>query len=620
MTFPILFNNTYSLVALHASRNPYSIALEAPGRLPLSYEGLFQNIRDTMLSLRSAGIKKQDRVAIVLSDGPEMAISLLAVSAFAVSAPLNPLYQLKEFETYLSDLKVKFLIVRAGVKSPVHIAARKNGIKVIEIQTGKQSADGRYQLLPGDIYADSFDTTSVDMMNDVFSEQSDVAIVLHTSGTTFGPKIVPLTYRNLCISVNCICKSLALSPGERCLSMMPQFHIGGFVDLLLAPLGSGGTIISTSGFNAIQFFQLLERYQPTWYQAVPANLSELLVYAERKKIAEIRSSLRLIRSVAASLEPQMMYKLESLFKVPVIQTYGMTEAAPLITTNPLPPARRKAGSVGKSIGPEVVIMNKAGNILPRGRTGEIVIRGDNIISGYENNKEVNEEAFRNGWFHTGDLGYLDDDGYLYLKGRLKEIINRGGEKISPQEVDSVLLEHPAVAQAISFPIPHRFFGEDIAAAVVLRDGENLHRKDLIEFAAKRLSFFKVPRTILFTEDIPKGPSGKVRRIGMAAKFNLGLNVSSDIVYKSPCTATQKKLADIWTKLFKLRRVGIHDNFFDLGGDDFLAIKLFLEIEKKFKHALPIYTIFRFPTIAVLSTLIEGKEKDSQKAVKRNPKS
>jgi acyl-CoA synthetase (AMP-forming)/AMP-acid ligase II len=221
----------------------------------------------------------------------------------------------------------------------------------------------------------------------------------------------------------------------------------------------------------------------------------------------------------------MMSALESVFKVPVIETYGMTEAAPSITTNPLPPARRKAGSVGKSVGPEVVIMDQSGKSLPKDEIGEVVIRGENVISGYEGNPEVNDQIFRDGWFHTGDLGYLDDEGYLFLKGRLKEIINRGGEKISPQEVDAVLLEHPAVAQAISFPIPHRIFGEDIAAAVVLKKGKELHKKDLIEFAAKRLSFFKVPRTIYFTEDIPKGPSGKVQRIGMAAKFKLAVNVS-----------------------------------------------------------------------------------------------
>lgn len=513
MTSPLLFNNTYSLVSLHADQTPDAFALEAPGRLPLSYEGLSRNVGDTILSLRLAGVRRQDRVAIVLTAGPEMAIALLAVSAFAVSAPLNPLYQLKEFETYLSDLKIKYLIVQAGIESPVRIAARRKGIEIIEITTGKQSADGRYQLLPRGIHADSSDS-----INDSFSMQEDIAIVLHTSGTTSTPKIVPLTHRNISVSVNYICQALALSPGDRCLSMMPQFHIGGFVDLLLAPLFSGGTVISTSGFNAIQFFPLLEKYKPTWYQAVPANFSEIVLYAERKKITEAKSSLRLIRSVAAPLNPQMMSALESLFDVPVIETYGMTEAAPLITTNPLPPARRKAGSVGKSVGPEVIIIDQSGICLPKGETGEVVIRGENVISGYEDNSEVNGQIFRDGWFHTGDLGYLDEEGYLFLKGRLKEIINRGGEKISPQEVDAVLLEHPAVAQAISFPIPHYILGEDIAAAVVLKEGSVLQKKDLIEFAAKRLSFFKVPRTVYFTKDIPKGPSGKVQRIGMAAKF------------------------------------------------------------------------------------------------------
>jgi oxalate---CoA ligase len=599
---PNVLNNTYSFLALYAAQSPDAIAIEAPERLPLSYRKLYQNIQDIILSLQTIGVGRGDRVAIVLPNGPEMSLTLLAVSALAVSAPLNPLSQLKEFETYLSDLKVKYLITQSGVESKAYTAASRVGIKVLEISIGKQSSDGRYQLFPKHIQADS-----CDMIPASFAKPEETAIILQTSGTTSRPKIIPLTHHNICVSVNYICQALSLCESDKCLSMMPQFHIGGFVDLLLAPLARGGSVLCTSGFNTIDFYSFLKKYTPTWYQAVPATLYELLAYAEKEKISEIKSSLRLIRSVAAPLNPQMMNALEALFCVPVIETYGMTEAAPLITTNHLPPAQRKAGSVGKSVGPEVVIMDQSGKSLPKGEIGEVVIRGENVISGYEGTSEVNDQIFRDGWLHTGDLGYLDEEGYLFLKGRIKEIINRGGEKISPQEIDAVLLKHPAVAEAISFSIPHSILGEDIAAAVVLKEGMELHRQDLIEFAAKRLSFFKVPRTVYFTEYIPKGPTGKAQRIEMASKLNLAVNVSSDVDYAPARTAVEAQLADIWTKLLKLNRVGIYDNFFDLGGDSLRAVELFLEIEKKFSHTLPLYTIFRFSTIAELSNIIEDKD-------------
>ncbi|HWR26586.1 MAG TPA: AMP-binding protein, partial [candidate division Zixibacteria bacterium] len=501
---------------------------------------------------------------------------------------------------------------QAGFESSVRTVAKGLGIKIIEISTEKQFTDGSYQLLPRHTHTDSFN-----MAHDAIAEPDDTAILLHTSGTTSRPKIVPLTHRNICVAVRYICQALALGTADRCLSMMPQFHIGGLVDLLLAPLASGGSVICTSGFStADSFFSLLKKYGPTWYQAVPATLYELITYAEREKITEISSSLRFIRSVAAPLNSQMMYYLESLFKVPVIVTYGMTEASPLITTNPLPPARRKAASVGKSVGPEIVVVNEVGKILPRGEIGEILIRGDNVISGYENNPEANDQTFHNGWFHTGDLGYLDEEEYLFLKGRLRELINRGGEKISPQEIDSILLEHPAVAQAVSFPIPHPILGEDIAVAVVLNAGKDLSKKDLVAFAAKQLAFFKVPRTVYFTDHIPKGPTGKVHRAGMASHFSGNADASLEIEYTAPRTEIEEKLVDIWTKLLRVHPVGVNDNFFDLGGDSLCVVEMFLEIENKFSHTLPLYTIFLFPTVAELSNLIEDRERDPARKLSR----
>jgi acyl-CoA synthetase (AMP-forming)/AMP-acid ligase II len=273
-------------------------------------------------------------------------------------------------------------------------------------------------------------------------------------------------------------------------------------------------------FNALRFFHWFDEVRPTWYTAVPTMHQAILSRAGRHKEELGRVRLRFIRSSSASLAPQVMAELESAFGCPVIEAYGMTEASHQMTCNPLPPRPRKAGSVGLPAGVEVAIMDEEGKILPRGQTGEVVIRGPNVTPGYEANPEANEIAFVDDWFRTGDQGVLDRDGYLQLTGRLKELINRGGEKIAPIEIDVVLMDHPAVQQCVTFAIPHDKLGEDIAAAVVLREGQTCTERELREFAARYLEHWKVPRKLIFVREIPKGRTGKLQRIGLAAKLGL----------------------------------------------------------------------------------------------------
>ena len=295
----------------------------------------------------------------------------------------------------------------------------------------------------------------------------DIALVLHTSGTTSRPKIVPLSQRNLCASAWNIAQTLRLSPDDRCLSIMPLFHIHGLIATVLASLASGGTVFCTPGFHALRFFAWMTEAKPTWYSAVPTMHQAILARASHNEAGIRANPLRFIRSSSASLPRQVLGELEAVFSAPVIESYGMTEASHQMASNLLPPGIRKPGKVGVAAGPEIAIMDEAGNVLPANVTGEVVIRGDNVTTGYENNPKANAEAFAHGWFHTGDQGMLDDDGYLTLTGRLKEIINRGGEKISPAEVDDILMDHPAVQQALTFAMPHDKLGEDVAAAVVL---------------------------------------------------------------------------------------------------------------------------------------------------------
>ncbi len=348
-----------------------------------------------------------------------------------------------------------------------------------------------------------------------------MALVLHTSGTTARPKIVPLTNGNLAASARHVGESLALGPNDVCLNIMPLFHIHGLVAAVMSSLRAGAGVCCTPGFNAFKFGEWLEEVRPTWYTAVPtmhqAILMRMRAHPERARTA----GLRLIRSSSASLPPQVMQELEDVFGSPVVEAYGMTEAAHQMASNPLPPRARKPGAVGLAAGPEVAVMADDGAILPQGSVGEVVIRGPNVTPGYAGNPDANARAFTDGWFRTGDQGRIDEEGYLFLTGRLKEQINRGGEKISPLEVDVVLLDHPSVAQVVTFGVPHAKLGEEVGAVVVLHPGQAATEQEIRDFCAARLAAYKVPRHVLLRDDIPKGATGKVQRIGLAAKLGLG---------------------------------------------------------------------------------------------------
>jgi len=351
------------------------------------------------------------------------------------------------------------------------------------------------------------------------AEPDDVALILHTSGTTSRPKIVPLTGANIWASANNIAAALELSERDRALNVMPLFHIHGLIAGLSAPLSRGGSVFCTPGFHALKFFAEMEEARPTWYTAVPTMHQAILTRAGHNKEIIARHPLRFVRSSSSSLPPRVIGELEAVFHAPVIESYGMTEATHQMASNPLRGVR-KPGSVGLAAGPEIAIMDEKGRLLGRGQTGEVVIRGDSVTRGYENHPKANAEAFVDGWFRTGDQGVIDAEGYLTLTGRLKEIINRGGEKVSPREVDEALMDHPAVLQAVAFAVPHDMLGEDVAAAVVLREGMSANEQELRAFLAERLAAFKAPRKILFLAEIPKGATGKLQRIGLAAKLGL----------------------------------------------------------------------------------------------------
>jgi acyl-CoA synthetase (AMP-forming)/AMP-acid ligase II len=500
-----------TLRGLIASGKDAAVAIAAQDAPPLTYAALRALVDRAGAKLNELGVGRGDRVAIVLPNGPEMATAFLSAAAAAAAAPLNPAYRQDEFEFYLGDLNAKALIVEAGSESPAIAAAQKLGVGLITLMPEPETGAGGFRLCgdPGHAAA-----------RPGRAEADDVALILHTSGTTSRPKIVPLTGANIWTSARNIALSLELCEGDRALNVMPLFHIHGLIAGLAAPLSRGGAVFCTHGFNALRFFAEMEGAKPTWYTAVPTMHQAVLTRAARNKDIIARQRLRFIRSSSASLPPKVIGELEAAFGAPLIEAYGMTEAAHQMASNPLN-GPRKAGSVGLAAGPEIAVMDEAGRLLGRGEIGEVVIRGDNVTSGYENHPKANAEAFVDGWFRTGDQGVIDAEGYLTLTGRLKEIINRGGEKFSPREVDEALMDHPAVLQAVTFSIPHPMLGEDVAAAVVLREGASATEQELGGFLSERLAPFKTPRKILFLAEIPKGATGKLQRIGLAQKLGLG---------------------------------------------------------------------------------------------------
>lgn len=594
-------NSIFDLIKEQSHLRPDEIAIIAPNRQSLTYHKLCLHLEKTVSVLNEFGIGKNDRVAIVLPNGPELATAFLSVAAGATSAPLNPAYRESEVDFYLSDLNAKALIVKSDIDSAAVNIAHAKGIPVFRLVVNPSEPAGIFSL-----------ENQLGMQSNVvstqgkFSSKNDIALVLHTSGTTARPKIVPIIQSNLLSSANNIQKTLKLSSKDRCLNVMPLFHIHGLVAAVLSSMNSGAGIICTPGFDVIKFYDWLEEYSPTWYSAVPTMHQAILARAVNHQDVLQRNSLRFIRSSSASLPPQVMAELEKTFAVPVIEAYGMTEATHQMASNPLPPMPRKPGSVGPAAGPEIAIMDENGNFLGKGEQGEIIIRGDNVIEGYENNPEANLRAFTKSWFRTGDLGYLDEENYLTITGRLKEIINRGGEKISPREIDEVLLDHPDIKQAIAFSIPHPKLGEEVAAAIILQSDSEATALDIRRFASNYLADFKVPRKIVILDQIPLGPTGKLQRVGLAEKLGMGGDgsalVKSD--YVAPRSDTESLVTDIWMEVLHAERVGVNDHFLYLGGDSLQAMQLVARLKETLEIDIRYTDIFDAPTIGQQSLIIE----------------
>jgi len=585
----------------HCRQSPEKLAILAPDRNSMSYGSLFEHVIRYATTLRELGIKRNERVAIVMPNGPEMITTFLAVTMVAACAPLNPAYSLDEFKFYLADVNAKAVIVSADLATKAVDAAGELGIILITLVP---KADGE---------AGAFDYIAREPLQAAALEpvdSDDVALVLHTSGTTGRPKIVALTQRNIYSSAVNIAAALALRPEDICLNVMPLFHVHGLVGAVLASFAAGGGVISTSGFDINEIFAWLGNCSPTWYTAVPTMHQAIVSQWEKQDNRDFKHKLRFIRSSSSALPPIIGQKLEDVFLVPVIEAYGMTEASHQIAVNPLPPEKRKPGSVGKAAGCSVSIMDAGGRHLLPGITGEIVVRGENIIHSYESNAEASQQSFHEGWFRTGDQGYIDEDGYIFINGRIKEIINRGGEKISPREIDEVLLRHPAVQQVVAFAIPHPTLNEVVGAIVVPHKQMKVSERDLRQFAAQYLAYFKIPIKIIFAEDIPKGPTGKVQRVGLAQKLGITLAAADSVANESddcPDSPEEQMIAAFWLEVFAFPQIRINDDFFAIGGNSIQAMQIIARIREKTGVELSFEELFNAPTISELAALVTKKK-------------
>ncbi len=587
----------------NAESKPAGSAVLSLDRKPLSHNELCEHTSDVVSVLTGRGLRRNDRIAIVLPNGPEMATAFLAISSGFSAAPLNPAYRDPEFDFYLSDLKARAVIVQAGFDSPVREVAARLGMAVLELQPDSVRSG---------LFSISFDSEPLtNNTHPEFARPEDEALVLHTSGTTSRPKMVPLSHRNLVASARNISETLSLSEQDLCMNVMPLFHIHGLMACVLASLQARAGVMCTTGFSAPSFIGQLSTSGATWFSAVPTMHQAIVARVLADPSLSRKINLRFVRSSSASLAPTLMGDIEKAFGAPVIEAYGMTEASHQMASNPLPPREQKPGSVGLAAGPEVCILGPDGSLLGSGQVGEIVIRGANVTAGYAENPAANAEAFANGWFRTGDQGTIDEEGYLYITGRLKEIINRGGEKISPREIDEVLLTHPSVLQAVAFALPDEKLGDEVAAAVVLEAGDGVSERELQEYAAERLTDFKIPRRIIFVDEIPKGPTGKLKRVGLADQLGLDGGSRPDVVENDPVgaegdpgTDTEKALLSIWEDVLKLDEIGVKDDFLSLGGDSILVGQVLSRIQSGFGVQLSFIDFFRSPTIHGLAGSID----------------
>jgi acyl-CoA synthetase (AMP-forming)/AMP-acid ligase II/thioesterase domain-containing protein/acyl carrier protein len=590
------YQTIHEFIRFWAQREPDLPAFMGEGLPPLSYRGLVDTIDSVGKTLNENGFGRGNRIAIVHPDGRHMAAALVAISNNATIVPLNPDGTVGEFALQLRDMRVDAIATGADFCTPVRDAAEQLELPVFNIHSDKDVAIRLGPLAHG---------CDACCENAGPAQPDDIALLLTTSGTTSHSKIVPIRQRNMAARTKNGARILRLSTEDRCLNLLRLFHSGGNQQGMATTLISGGSITFSTDTSISGILATLEKEKATWvcgsyahYHAIHPHLQ-----THRETIERIAPRLRFLRSGTGPLNPSLAIDIERAFDVPILTSLGLTETGSVAADSP-DDVRSDRGSVGKRVHEGVSAIDDQGSEVPSGVTGEIVVKGPGVIDGYENDDAANRLAFCGEWFRSGDMGYFNEDGYLYITGRIKELINRGGEKVSPNEIDDTLLKHPDIIDAATFPVPHPTLGEDVAVAIVSAEGASLDDAAVMTYLRERLSEQKLPRRLFITDEIPKGPTGKTQRHKLADVFcapDGGDNGQSGD-YR-PATPLEAQLQGLWAASLGRDHIGLHDDYFQLGGDSLQAVELFLSIEKTLGQPLPRSILFEASTVAEMAERI-----------------
>ncbi len=573
-----------SLLAHSIDRSPGAEAIVAPGRPSLSYAELGRQLDRDHAFLRGAGFGAGARIGVAMPGGAEALAVTAAVARSAACAPLDPDLGVDFLASLMATMRLDAVVVPAGSSSNAASAARRTGVALIRLSTAADGAAGSHALSaePGRPAA------SADMPG-----ADDLAFLWHTSGTTGTPKVVPFEQWRVCFDARKRAARRRFDGADRCLVASTMSSAATARVCLLSNLAAGATIIATGDLSAEGLLRSIESLAPTYFLAAPA-LHRRLLELIGKQGRPPRHRLRVLYSSFAEQSPQLCADLEAALGVPVTVSYGMTELGGIAET-PLPPETAPPGSVGRPV-LELVIAGDDGAFLGAGQAGEVWVRGPEVLAAYESPPGANGEAFRDGWFRTGDCGYLDERGFLFLTGRIKDVINRGGVKISPSEVELLLASHPAVREAAVFARRHATLGEDACAAVVFEPGRAVGEAELRRFVRQRLSAARTPTRIVAAATLPRNTAGKLQRTELAAFGEALLRQSR----QPPRDACEEQIARIFGELLQVDDIGRADLFFDRGGDSLRAVEVLERIKEQFGVSLSMDTLLDDPSVAGLA--------------------
>ncbi|MFL5159674.1 MAG: AMP-binding protein, partial [Microvirga sp.] len=561
----------------NARRFPHQPAIVSPAFAPLTYQDLQHQLERMRRQLRQAGLGCHTRIGVLIPSGPEAILAIVAVACCSTAVPLDPRLSPAEIDQRLDMLRLDALLVLRGSASEARRAAERKGLPILEAAA---IGDGRLGL-------DVTVLFSASPAIDTEPDPGSPAFILQSSGTTAEPKLIPFSHANMLAAAARLETWFGLTAQDRCLSVSPPYYSHGLKVTVFTPLLTGGSIALPTNAAAVDLAEWFDALRPTWYSAGPTLHNAVLDKARCLVDAQAMHTLRMVVSGGAPLSGAVRDELQQVLGVPVLEHYGSSEAAQIASNQP-PPGPNRPGTCGQPWPGTVMICSEDGHPLPANEQGEVWVRGPTVMAAYLDAPELNRSAFVDGWLRTGDIGSLDEDGYLSLHGRLSELINRGGEKIAPAEIDAALLRHPAVAEAAAYAVPHPRLGEDVAAAVVLHPGAMTTPADLRRFLQGELASFKIPRGIHFREQLPKGTTGKVQRRRMLGILGPPLHEPAEhlpAMTKAP-QDLKAELLMLWRRLLKSETLSDNDDFFESGGDSLLATEMLIEVERLIGHPVP----------------------------------